>query len=325
MRAAVCSSYGGPEVVHLRDVERPRLRHDEILVRVRATTVSSGDCRLRGANFPQGFGLIARMIFGMTRHNQPILGTECAGTIEEVGAAARQFKPGDEVIAFNGARFGCHAEFVAVRLKRAIVAKPAGLSFEQASAIGFGGLTALHFLRGPGRVQRGERVLINGASSCVGVAAVQLAKHFGAHVTGVCSGAKVDLVRSLGADAVIDYQSSDFANSGERWDVILDTAGTAPFARVRHVLNPKGRLLLVAAGLPQHVAAPFQAMTSGLAIAGGASPERSEDLALLAELCRSGIVKPVIDGTYPLDRIVDAHRRADTGRKNGSVVVTVAA
>jgi NADPH:quinone reductase-like Zn-dependent oxidoreductase len=324
MKAAICSAYGGPEVVQLREVERPRLRHDEYLIRVRASTVSSGDCRLRAANFPDGFGLVARMLFGLTRPNQPILGTECAGVIEEVGRAARQFKPGDEVIAHNGARFGCHAELVAIRVSRAIVAKPAGMTFAQGAAISFGGLTALHFLRGPGRLQRGERVLVNGASSCVGVAAVQLARHFGAHVTGVCSGAKVELVRSLGADAVIDYQSADFANTDERWDVIVDTAGTAPFARVRNVLTPKGRLLLVAASLPQLLQGPFQGIANGVSISGGATAERSEDLALLADLCRSGAVRPVIDCTFPLERIADAYRRADTGRKSGSIVVRVA-
>ncbi len=323
MRAAFCPAYGGPEIVQLRDVEPRRLQHHELLIRVHASTVSSGDCRVRSANFPDGFAWLGRLVLGFNRPNQPILGTECAGVVEAVGVAIRRFKPGDAIIAYSGARFGCHAEYAIMRDARAMAAKPAGIPFEQAAAIGFGGLTALHFLRGPGRLQHGERVLINGASSCVGVAAVQLAKHFGAHVTGICSGAKADLVRSLGADVVIDYQTSDFANGGERWDVIMDTVGNAPFTRVRDVLNAKGRMLLVAAGLPALLKAPFQSMTSGRTIAGGASPERSEDLALLAKLCDDGIVKPVIDSTYPLDHIVEAHKRADSGRKSGSVVVTM--
>ena len=198
-----------------------------------------------------------------------------------------RFRPGDTVIAFGGAGFRCHAQYRTMREDGALVAKPAGLGFEDAAAIAFGGTTALHFLRGLGRLQRGERVLVNGASGCVGVAAVQLAKYLGAHVTGVCSGAKVGLVRSLGADAVIDYGSVDFATSGERWDVIIDTVGNAPFARTRNALNENGRLLLVASGLPDLLKAPFQSMMSGRKVAGGPAPERTEDLALLAELAES--------------------------------------
>jgi NADPH:quinone reductase-like Zn-dependent oxidoreductase len=170
---------------------------------------------------------------------------------------------------------------------------------------------------------RGERVLVYGAAGCVGVAAMQIARHFGAHVTGVCSDAKVEMVRSLGADAVIDYGSADFAASGERWDAILDTVGNAPFAPTRQALNDKGRLLLVASGLPELLEAPFQSMTSGRTVAGGPAPGRPEDLALLAILCEAGTVRPVIDGSYPLVRIVEAHARVESGRKTGSVVVTM--
>ena len=323
MQAAFCTNYGGPETVQLRDVPIPRPRHNELLIRVHASTVASGDCRVRGANFPDGFATAGRVIFGFSRPNQPILGTECAGVVEAVGVGIRQIKAGDAIVAFSGGRFGCHAEYAIMRGARAMVAKPARIPFEQAAAIGFGGLTALHFLRGLGRLQSGERVLVNGASSCVGVAAVQLARHFGAHVTGVCSGAKAELVRSLGADAVVDYGTSDFASSGEQWDVIVDCVGNAPFTRVRGVMNRKGRLLLVAAGLPALLRAPFQAMANGVTITGGAAPERAEDLALLAKLCETGEVRPVIDSTYPLSRIVDAHRRVESGHKSGSVVVTM--
>ncbi len=323
MLAAICKTYGGPDVVHLREVETPIPTDREVLIRIHATTVSSGDCRIRGANFPTGFGFLARLIFGLTRPRQPILGTECAGVIEAIGAGVTRFRPGDAVIAFSGGKLGCHAEYRTMREDGALIAKPAGLGFEEAAAIAFGGTTALHFLRGPGKLRRGERVLVNGASGCVGAAAVQLAKHLGAHVTGVCSGAKSELVRSLGANAVIDYGSADFAKSGERWNVIIDTVGNAPFARTRDALTENGRLLLVASGLPDLLKAPFQSMTSGRTVAGGPAPERVEDLALLATLCEAGTVRPVIDSSYPFDLIVDAHARADTNRKNGSVVVTL--
>lgn len=323
MLAAFCTAYGGPDVVHLREIRTPVPKDKEVLIRVHATTVSSGDCRIRASNFPTGFGLMGRLIFGPSRPRQPILGTECSGMIEAVGPAVTRFRPGDAVIAFGGAGFRCHAQYRTMREDGALIAKPAGLAFEEAAAIAFGGTTALHYLRGPGKLSRGERVLVNGASGCVGVAAVQLAKHFGAHATAVCSAAKSGLVRSLGADAVLDYSSVDFANSGERWDVIIDTVGNAPFARTRNALNENGRLLLVASGLPDLLKAPFQSMTSSRKVAGGPAPERAEDLALLAKLCDAGTVRPAIDSTYPFDRISDAHSRADTNRKNGSVVVTL--
>ncbi len=323
MLAAICTAYGEPNVVQLREVETPVPKDKEVLIRIHATTVSSGDCRIRGANFPTGFGLMGRLIFGTSRPRQPILGTECSGVIEATGPGVTRFRTGDAVITFGGAGMRCHAHYRTMREDGTLIAKPAGLGFEEAAAIAFGGTTALHFLRGPGRLKRGERLLVNGASGCVGVAALQLAKHFGAHVTAVCSGAKSELVRSLGADAVIDYGSVDFATSGERWDVIIDTVGNAPFARTRNALNENGRLLLVASGLPDLLKAPFQSMTSGRKVAGGPAPERAEDLALLAKLAESGAVRPLIDSTYPFARIADAHARVETGHKTGSVVVTV--
>ena len=323
MRAAVCTAYGDPDAVVLRDVETPVPGDDEILVRVRATTVSSGDSRVRGSNFPPGFALMARLIFGVSRPRQPVLGGECAGMVEAIGTKVTQFRTGDAVIALTGARFGCHAEVVRVRADGAVVPKPAGIDFEQAASLAFGGTTALHFLRGPGKLKAGERVLINGASGAVGIAAAQLAKHFGAHVTGVCSAANADVVRSLGADTVIDYRTADFTGIGQRWDVIMDTVGNLTFARCRGSLNAKGRLLLVAAGLGDLLKAPLQSMTSGLSVAGGTAPERAGDLALLAQLCDAGAVKPVIDSRYAFADIASAHTRADTGRKVGSVVVNM--
>lgn len=323
MRAAVCTAYGGPDVVRVLDVPAPVAKPDEVLIRVHATTVASGDARVRGARFPAGFGLLARLFLGLTRPRQPILGTELAGIVEAVGASVKRYRPGDAVFAFSGIGMGCHAELKAMPEDGAIAPLPAGFTFEEAAAISFGGTTALYFLRDVGKVQRRERVLVNGASGSVGSAAVQLARHFGAHVTGVCSAANADLVRSLGADDVIDYTRADFATSGARWDIILDAVGNAPFARARQALNEKGRLLSIVGGLGDLLKAPLQSMTSGLKVAGGSAPERAEDIAELARLCAAGVFRPVIDSRYPLDRIAEAHARADSERKVGSVVVTL--
>lgn len=323
MKAALCTAYGGPDVVQVRDIPAPVAKPNEVLIRVHATTVASGDARVRGARFPRGFWLPARLFLGLTRPRKPILGTELAGVVEAVGAGVTRYRPGDRVFAFSGAGMGCHAELKAMPEDGAIAAMPAGFTFDESAAISFGGTTALYFLRDVGRVQRGERVLVNGASGAVGSAAVQLARHFGAHVTGVCSAANVDLVRSLGADAVIDYRATDFATSGARWDIVLDAVGNASFARCRHALNDKGRLLLVVGGLGDMLKAPFQSMTSGLKVAGGVAPDRAQDIAELKMLCEAGAYKPVIDSRFALDRIAEAHARADSERKVGSVVVTM--
>lgn len=321
MRAALCTAYGGPDVVRIADIPSPVAKPNEVLIRVLATTVASGDARIRGSRFPSGFWLPARVFLGLRRPRQPILGTECAGTVEAIGERVTRYRVGDQVFAFSGIGMGCHAELKTIPEEAAIALKPAGFTFEEAAAISFGGTTALHFLRDIAKVQSGERVLINGASGAVGTAAVQLARHFGAHVTGVCSTANIELVRSLGADQVIDYKSADFAASGATWDVILDTVGNASFARCRRALNEKGRLLMVVSGLGNLLKAPLQSMTSGLKVAGGPAPERPQDIAELKRLCEAGVYKPVIDRCYHFDQIAEAHARVDSGHKAGSVVL----
>jgi len=325
MRAAVCRGYGPPDVVEVRHVPMATAGPDDVLIRVVATSVSSGDARIRGSNFPPGFGVLARMFLGITRPRQPVLGTEVAGVVDAVGQAVTRFKPGDRVFAFSGIGMGCHAEFKVMRETGPIQLMPAGASFEDAAVLSFGGTTALYFLRDVAKVKAGERVLINGASGAVGTAAVQLARHFGAHVTGICSAANADLVRSIGADDVIDYRAENFAARGEAWDVILDTVGSLSFAQCRPVLRPHGRLLLIAAGLGALLKAPLQSRLSGLKITGGTAPERLEDLAELKRLYELGAYRPVIDRCFPLERIADAHARVDTGRKAGNVVVLAGA
>lgn len=322
MLAAVCTAYGGPEVVKVREARDPVPARGEVLVRIRATTVASGDARVRAARFPPGFSIPARLALGITRPRQQILGTELAGVIEGVGAGVTRYRPGDAVFAMVGAGFACHAELRTLPESGALAAMPTGLSFEEAAALSFGGTTALYFLRDVARTQPGERVLVNGASGTVGLAAVQIARHLGAHVTGVCSAANTALVRSLGADEVIDYKATDFATTGQRWDVVFDAVGNASLARSKPALRPQGRLLMVVCGLHDLVLAPLRTRSSGIQVSGGSAPERPEDLACLKDLWEAKAFKAVIDSRFPLAQIAQAHARVDTNRKVGSVVVT---
>jgi len=318
MKAWICRGYGGPEVLALEERPKPLPRDNEVLIRIRATTVSSGDVRVRTLKLPPGFGLIGRLVFGITRPRQPILGTELAGTIEAVGNGVTAFKPGDAVFAFPGGAMRCHAEYRVMPVSKPIALKPANLSFEEAASLSFGGTTALHFLH-KANLRSGERVLVIGASGAVGCAMVQLAKHMGATVTGVTSAGNIALVQSLGAHAVIDYGKDDFTKAPERYDVVADTVGASSFAKCRHVLNEHGRYLCVAGGLSDLFARPSGTKKS---IAGPAS-ERPEDVLELGRLAAIGVLKPVIDKTYSFAQMPEAHAYVETGRKKGSVVVSM--
>ncbi len=322
MKAIVYERYGPPDVLQLKEVVKPTPTNNEVLIKTHATTVTAGDWRVRSLNVPAGFGLIMRLVFGVTRPRQPILGSELAGVIESVGKDVRKFKVGDAVFAFSDAAMGCHAEYKCMAEDGAVVPKPSGLTFEEAAALSFGGTTALGFLR-KGQLQRGEKVLINGASGSVGTAAVQLAKHFGAIVTGVCSSANVELVRSLGASYVIDYTQEDFTQNGETYDVIVDTVGTAPYSRSKASLKEGGRLLMVLAGMPEMLQAPWVSMTSSKKVIAGPATVRVEDLHFLAGLAEAREFIPVIDRCYPFEQIVEAHRYVDTRRKKGNVAITL--
>jgi NADPH:quinone reductase-like Zn-dependent oxidoreductase len=322
MKAAVYERYGPPDVLELKEVEKPTPKDNEVLIEIHATTVTSGDWRARSLDVPVGFGLIARLFFGISRPRQPILGTELAGVIESVGKGVGKFKGGDQVFAFSGASMGCHAEYKCMPEDGAVALKPPNLTYEEAAALSFGGTTALNFFR-RGKLQAGERVLVNGASGGVGTAAVQLAKHFGADVSGVCSTANVELVRSLGANHVIDYTKEDFTRNGATYDVIVDTVGTAPFSRSKNSLREGGRLLLVFGGLPDMLQIPWVSMTSSKKVIAGPAAARAEDLRFLAQLAEAGEFRPVIDRRYPFEQIAEAHRYVDTGRKKGNVVITL--
>ena len=323
MKAAVYQRYGGPDVVEIKEVENPVIRDHEVLIKIHATTVSSGDWRLRSLDMPSGLGMLARALLGFFRPRRPILGSELAGDIEAVGKAVTKFKIGDAVFAFPGSGLGCHAEYRAMPESGAIARKPASLSYEEAAALSFGGTTALDFLKNKGRIQRGEKILVIGASGTVGSAAVQIAKYFGATVTGVCSTANLALVTSIGADKVIDYTKEDLTKNGERYDIILIAAGTMSFSHCKDLLRKNGRLLMVLAGLPEFALMPWTALTSSKKVFAGPAAESVRDFLFIKELAEAGAFKPVIDRHYPLERIAEAHAYVDAGHKKGSVVITV--
>lgn len=323
MKANVYHRYGGPEVVHLANVPKPIPGKKEILVKIYATTITSGDWRIRTLNVPTGFGIFARPMFGFRGPRQPILGSELAGVVEKVGEEVTRFKAGDEVFAFIGSKMGCHAQYQVIKEDEAIVPKPTNLSFEETAALSFGGTTVLHYLR-KAKLKKGEKVLVIGASGNVGSMFIQIAKHFGAEVTAVTSTGNVELVTSLGADKVIDYTKEDFTQREETYDIIADTVRSTSFSKYKHVLKAGGRLLGIAAGLPDMLTMLWMNMKrSSKKVITGVAEERREDLEQLAELAKIGQLRPVIDHVYDFTEMVDAHTRVDTGRKRGSVVVRV--
>jgi NADPH:quinone reductase-like Zn-dependent oxidoreductase len=322
MKAVVVEKYGPPDVLQIREVPKPAPADDEVLVRIHATTVNSGDARVRALRVPRGLSLPMRLTLGFFRPKQPVLGFDLAGEIEAVGSSVTAFQPGDRVIGSAGFKFGCHAEYQCLPESGAVAVIPDGMGYGDAVSLCFGGATALYFLRS-GDLKRGERLLVNGASGAVGTMAVQLGKYFGAEVTGVCSSRNLELVRSLGADRVVDYAKEDFARSGETYDVVMDTVGNAPYSRSKRCLKPGGRFLMVIGDLPQMIMGRFQ---KGVVGAGAKDSDaiNAEVYRLLLELAEAGVLKPVIDTTFPLERIAEAHALVDSGRKRGSVVVTLA-
>lgn len=306
----------------MTDLPKPVPGKGDLLIRICATTASSADWRVRSLELPSGFGPLGRAAFGFRSPRQPILGTEFAGEVEAVGSEVEKFKAGDRVFAFPGAGMGSYVEYRCIPANGPVAMMPTNLSYEQAAALCFGGSTMLDFFR-RGALRSGERVLVNGASGAVGTAAVQLAKHFGAHVTGVCGTANLELVRSIGADHVIDYTKDDFARSEQIYDVIVDVAGTAPFSRSGRALSSGGRLLLVLAGLTEMLKAPWVGLTSTRKVIAGPAAERTEYVHQLGQLAAAGRFTPVVDRCYPLEEIRAAHRYVDSGRKRGNVIIRV--
>ena len=322
MKAIVCTHYGPPEVLQLIEVEKPTPKDHEVLIRIDATTVTAGDCEMRSFKIPLFIWLPLRLYMGLSKPRKKILGQELAGEIEAVGKDVKRFRKGDQVFAATGFRFGAYTEYICLPEEGMLALKPANVTYEEAAAVPVGGLEALHFLR-QGHIQSGQKVLIHGAGGSIGTFAVQLAKSYGAEVTGVDSTGKLDMLRSIGADQVIDYTQADFTKSGETYDVIFDVVGKSSFSRSIRSLKTNGRYLLANAGLSQMVRGRWTSMISSKKVIVGAASEKTEDLNFLKELIEAGKIKSVIDRRYPLEQTAEAHRYIDTGHKKGNVVITV--
>lgn len=325
MKAVIYTKYGPPDVLQLQEIEKPVPRENEILIKVHAAAVSAADYRIRGFVVPIGFWLPTRIALGLLGPKKTILGAEVAGEIETIGKNVKLFKEGDQVFGIDGSGLGAYAQYVCRPEDGAVTIKPANLTYEEAASIPHGALSALFFLRNKGNIQRGQKVLVNGASGAVGTAAVQLARHFGAEVTGVCSTANLEMVRSLGADKVIDYTREDFTKSGEIYDIIFDTVGTTSFSQCKRMLKQNGRYLLTVFAIPQIFQMLWTSMTGGKKVICAVASEKVEDLVFVRELVEAGEIKPVIDRRYNLEQIVEAHAYAEKGHKKGSVVVAVQA
>ena len=325
MKAIGYTEYGSPDVLQLKDVEKPKPKDHEALIRIHAATVTAGDVNVRGFTFvPPGFGPLPRLMSGLTKPKIAILGTELAGEVEAVGKAVTLFKKGDQVFGIGSESLGAYAEYACRPEKGALSIKPVNLTYAEAAAIPFGAGTALYFLRDMAKLKRGQKVLVNGASGGVGVYAVQLAKYYGAEVTGVCSTVNLELVKSLGADKVIDYTKESFANNGETYDVIVDmVVGKVSFKRCKSALKPHGLYLAVAGGLREMGQMLWTSVVGGKKVIFGSPTENRRDLVFIKELVEAGKLKAVIDRCYPLDRTAEAHRYVDKGHKRGNVVIAL--
>lgn len=313
MRAAVVDRYGPPEVARVVEVPRPSPRKDEVLVRVVAAAVTSGDARIRGARFPSGFGLPARLAFGLRKPRRRILGMVFSGIVEDVGPGVASVAPGLAVCGMTGMSMGAHAEYVSVAARR-VAAVPSGVTHSDAAGVLFGGSTALYFLRDKASVRPGMSVLVNGASGAVGSNAVQLATYFGARVTGVTSAGNADFVTRLGAGRVIDYAVSDVRALADRYDVVFDAVGNLSIASGRRLLRDGGMLVLAVASLRD-------TLRARRGVVAGSAPERAADFEWLLQRVAANELTVVVDRTFPLDHIGDAYRLVDSGHKRGNVIV----
>ncbi|HET8842519.1 MAG TPA: NAD(P)-dependent alcohol dehydrogenase [Ktedonobacteraceae bacterium] len=322
MKAILATAYGSPEVLQLKEVEKPLPKDNEILVKVFATSVTSGDVRVRSFTVPRSFWLPARLTLGLRKPKKAIPGMVVTGEVEAVGKEIKAWKNGDQIYAYDLMRLSAYAEYVCVPENSTMVFKPSTITYEEAAAIPFGGVTALDFLK-KGQIRSGQHVLIYGASGSVGTFAIQLAKYFGAIVTGVCSTANVKLVQSLGADRVIDYTREDVTRSGETYDIIFDTVGKSSLSGCLRLLRKDGSYLQAVTGPAQLLRMWWASLRSGKTLLGGTAVPKTEDLLYLNKLIEMGKIKPVIDRCYPLEQIVEAHRYVDQGHKKGNVVITI--
>ena len=315
MKAAIWTAYGEPEVIKFQEVKTPTPKSDQVLVRVESSAVTSGDCRMRRFDIPKGMRLPSRLAFGVFKPRKNILGMNFSGEVVAVGKRVSQFNIGDRVLGSTGMALGANAEFLCIAEGEALVRVPDSISHTDAVSLIFGGVTALHFLKGI--VKQGNNVLINGASGSVGSAAVQLSKYYGANVSGVCSSSNKEWVLTLGADEVIDYTTTDFTKEDQKYDVILDTVGNLSYSKCKTSLTQTGRLILINAGLGTMLQSLFNNK-----LVCGVAQENKVVLQEVLDLLLSENLKPTIDRVYPLDEIEAAHRYVDTGHKKGNVVLT---
>jgi NADPH:quinone reductase-like Zn-dependent oxidoreductase len=326
MKAIVWTKYGSPDVLQLKEIAKPTPKANEVLIKIYATTVTAGDCEARSLKMPILIRLPMRVYVGLRKPKRiTILGQELAGEIEAIGKDVKRFKAGDQVFGTTGLGFGAYAEYICLPEESAmgvLATKPANMTYEEAAAVPTGGLEALHFIR-KANLRRGEKVLIIGAGGSIGTFAVQLARHFGAEVTGVDRARKSGMLRSIGAEHVIDYTQEDFTRNGETYDVIFDVPGKSSFSGSIRSLKQNGRYLLANPGLSHTLQGPWTSMRSGKKVIFGAASQKTEDLIFLRELIEAGQIKAVIDRRYSLEQIAEAHRYVDTGQKQGNVVITV--
>ena len=328
MKAVVWTKYGPPDVLELREVEKPAPKDNEVLIRIHATTVTAGDCVMRSLSFPLYLSLPMRLWRGFFKPKEnSIMGTELAGEIEAVGKDVKQFKVGDQVFGSAGMDFGTNTEYICLpeepeEMEGGVAIMPGNMTYEEAATVPFGGRDALHFLR-LGNLQRGQKILINGAGGSIGTYAIQLAKYYGTEVTAIDSTAKLDMLRSIGADHVVDYTQEDFTKSGEIYDVIFDVVGTIRFSQGKRSITQDGTYLLANPIRGQLIRGPIARMTSSNKVIMQTASPTIPDLVFLRELIEAGTIKTVIDRTFPLEQIVEAHRYVEGGGKLGNVVITV--
>lgn len=323
MKVVVCTKYGEPEVLELKEVPKPIPKDNEVLIKIYATTVCAADYKVRSFDIPASFWLPARLMVGLRKPRKSILGMELSGEIEAIGKDVKLFKKGDKVFAATLQTFGAYAEYKCLPEDGPISLKPTNISLEEAAAIPIGARTAFHYLKTIGNIQPGQKVLVYGASGSVGTYAVQLAKYFGAEVTGVCSTINLDLAKSLGADKVIDYKSVDFTANFETYDIIFITVDKCPFKACKKALRKKGTYLNVGRPLKSFQMIWTSLTSNKKVVVGKNSPETAEALITLKRIIEEDRLRVVIDRKYSINQIVEAHRYGDTGHKKGNVVITV--
>ena len=332
MKAMVCTAYGPPEVLQLQELEKPTPKDNEVLVKVQASSVNYGDLAARNFRqisarefyMPAPLWLMSKFYFGLSKPRVTILGSELAGEVEAVGSSVRAFRPGDEVFGYLGQSMGAYAEYHCAAENAVLAIKPANMNYDEAAVVPYGTIMALYLLREKGKLQRGQKILIVGASGGIGSAAVQLAKHhFGANVTGVCSTPRVEFVQALGADRVIDYTKEDYTQSDQTYDLIFDVLGKSSYARVKKTLSAEG-ILLLASFKSGHLLDMLRTSISGKQkVICALAPGSTEDLLAVKDLIEAGTIKAIIDKRFPLEQAADAHRYVEGGHKKGHVAITL--